>query len=74
MVLEREAPKGVRRVSVGMNGSYVVILNSGNIFWSGIPEQLSQLLDDAKRNERTVEVSAIAAQLCDGAGIYRPIC
>jgi hypothetical protein len=29
MVLEREGPKGVRHVTVGVNGAYVVILNYG---------------------------------------------
>jgi hypothetical protein len=33
MVLEREGPKGVRHVTVGVNGAYVVILNSGAMSW-----------------------------------------
>ena len=37
-VLEREGPKGVRHVTVGVNGAYVVILNSGAVSWgAGVP-------------------------------------
>jgi hypothetical protein len=56
-LLEREAPKGVRHVTVGLNGSYVVILNSGIVRWSGIPVRLQQLLEDAERTRRSVTVS-----------------
>jgi hypothetical protein len=57
-VLECEAPKGVRYVTVGANGSYVLILNSGVVRWgSGVPEQLQQLLGDAERRARSVVVS-----------------
>ncbi len=58
MVLEREGPKGVRHVTVGVNGSYVVVLNSGAVWWgAGVPARLHQLLEDAERRKRTVEVS-----------------
>jgi hypothetical protein len=58
MVLEREGPKGVRHVTVGVNGSYVVILNSGTVWWGGgVPARLHQLLEDAERSKRSVEVS-----------------
>ena len=57
-ILECEAPKGVRYVTVGANGSYVLILNSGVVRWgSGVPEQLQQLLGDAERRARSVVVS-----------------
>ena len=61
ILLEREASKGVRHVAVGMNGSYVVILNTG-IVWrgGGIPTSLSRLLDDAGKSGRGVAVSIIA--------------
>jgi hypothetical protein len=59
-VLEREAPKGVRHVSVGVNGSYVLILNSGVVWWgSGVPLRLHQQLEDAERRRRPVAVSII---------------
>ena len=59
-VLEREAPKGVRHVSVGVNGSYVLILNSGVVWWgSGVPLQLHQLLEEAERMRRPVVVSIV---------------
>jgi len=52
-LLEREAPKGVRHVTVGVNGSYVVILNSGVAWWgSGFPARLQQLLEDAERRRQ----------------------
>jgi hypothetical protein len=56
-LLEREAPKGVRLVTVGVNGSYVVILKSGIVRWSGIPVRLQPLLEDAERTGRSVAVS-----------------
>ena len=60
MVLEREALKGVRHVTVGINGSYVVLLNSGVMWWSGVPDSLHRLLDDAeKRKGPAVVVSVI---------------
>jgi hypothetical protein len=58
-LLEREAPKGVRHVTGGVNGSYVVILNSGVEWWSGVPVRLQQLLEDAERRRRPVAVSII---------------
>ena len=59
-VLEREAPKGVRHVSVGVNGSYVLILNSGVVWWgSGVPARLHQLLEEAEKIRRPVAVSII---------------
>jgi hypothetical protein len=60
-LLEREACKGVRRVAVGMNGSYVVILNTGVMWWgAGVPDPLSRLLNDAEKSGRGVAVSIIA--------------
>jgi len=60
MVLEREALKGVRHVTVGINGSYVVLLNSGVMWWSGVPDSLHRLLDEAeKRKGPAVVVSVI---------------
>jgi hypothetical protein len=60
-VLEREAPKGVRHVTVGVNGSYAVILNSGAVWWgSSVPARLHQLLEDAERRRRPVAVSTIS--------------
>jgi hypothetical protein len=56
-VLEREANNGVRHVAVGKNGSFVVILKNGIMFWSGLPESLSQKLYSAKREGRAVVVS-----------------
>ena len=64
MVLEREGTKGVRHVTVGVNGSYVVILNSGTVLWgAGVPGRLHQLLEDAQRRGRSVTVSTIPFHL-----------
>ena len=61
MVLEREGPKGVRHVTVGVNGAYVVILNSGAVSWgAGVPDRLHELLEDAGRGRRSVAVSTHA--------------
>ena len=43
-VLQEEAYNGIRYVAVGKNGSFVVLLNTGNMLWSGVPEPLDQLL------------------------------
>jgi hypothetical protein len=61
-VLEREASKGVRHVTVGVtDGSYAVILNSGVVCWgSGVPAPLHQLLEDAERSRRRVAVGIIS--------------
>jgi hypothetical protein len=59
MVLEREACNGVRHVAVGINGAYVVLLNTGAMWWAGVPDPLHRLLDDAERRGREVVVSAI---------------
>ena len=56
-LLEREAEKGVRHVTAGMNGSYVVILNSGVVWWKDVPPSLNQLLDDAEKKGRGVKVT-----------------
>ena len=56
-VLEREASKGVRHITVGGNDSFVVILNNGDIRWSRVPESLHLQLDDARRRGRAVSVS-----------------
>ncbi|KAI0287123.1 hypothetical protein BC826DRAFT_1108695 [Russula brevipes] len=55
-VLEREASEGnsVHQVTVGMKGSYVVVMNNGIIWWSGVPEPLSRLLADAMVEGRGV--------------------
>ena len=55
-LLEREAANGVRHVTAGMNGSYVVILNSGVVWWKGVPPTLNKLLDDAEKSGRGVKV------------------
>jgi hypothetical protein len=52
MVLEREACNGVRHVAVGKNGAYVVLLNTGAMWWTGVPDPLHRLLDDAERKGR----------------------
>ena len=63
-VLESEGPKGVRHVTVGVNGAYVVILNSGAVWWgAGVPGQLHELLEDAERKGRSVAVSTIPFHL-----------
>ena len=56
-LLSCEASRGVRRVAVGVNGSYVVVLNNGHIWWYKVPESLGQLLDIAQRTGRKVVVS-----------------
>lgn len=56
-LLSREAPRGIRRVAVGVNGSYVVVQNDGCIWWSDVPESLGQVLDNAQRTGREVVVS-----------------
>ncbi|KAI0252135.1 hypothetical protein BJV78DRAFT_1281912 [Lactifluus subvellereus] len=74
-LLENQAPKGVRQVTVGMNGSYVVILNTGVVWWNGVPELLNRLLEDAEKRGRrivTVALSLISAswffiEFADGA-------
>ena len=64
IVLEREGEKGVRHVTVGVNGAYVVILNSGAVWWGAdIPGGLRQLLEDAERNGRPVAVSTMPFHL-----------
>ena len=65
-LLEREASKGVRRVAVGVNGSYVVILNTGVVWWNGVPEPLSRLLKDLEKSGRIIAVSTTV--LLDGTG------
>ncbi|KAI0271025.1 hypothetical protein BGY98DRAFT_1189758 [Russula aff. rugulosa BPL654] len=76
MVLEREGPKGVRHVTVGVNGSYVVILNSGAVLWgAGVPARLHQILEDARRRGRPVAAVSLSlaspswyfVQFADGA-------
>lgn len=58
-LLERVATEGVRHVTVGGNGSFVVLMNTGEVWWSHVPESLHQLLDDAKKSGRAVVVSVI---------------
>ena len=59
-LLEREALKGVRQVAVGMNGSYVVILSTGVVWWNGVPELLRRLLEDAEKSGRRIVVCITA--------------
>ena len=73
-LLEREAPKGVRQVAVGMNGSYVVILNTGVVWWNGVPEPLSQLLKDAEKSGRRIVVCITAFAGRDWEGFYLLTC
>ena len=54
MVLEREGSNGVRHVAVGMNGSYVVVLNTGVVWWSAVPDGLHRLLEDAEKRGRKI--------------------
>jgi hypothetical protein len=64
LVLEREGPKGVRHVTVGVNGAYVLISNSGVVSWgAGVPGRLHQLLEDARARRRSVAVSTIPFHL-----------
>ena len=65
IVLEREASKGVRHVAVGMNNSYVILLNTGVMWWSGVPAPLDRLLDDAEKRGRAVAVSLINFNMVD---------
>ena len=73
-LLEREAANGVRHVTAGMNGSYVVILNSGVVWWKGVPPTLNKLLDDAEKCGRGVKVKHCNFLLgCSGPEIDAPI-
>ncbi len=65
-LLSLEASKGVRRVAVGVDGSYVVVLNNGCIWWSGVPESLGQLLNNARRTGRAVVVSVMTLSINQG--------
>jgi hypothetical protein len=58
-LLEREGPKGVRHATVGVNGSYVVVMNSGVVLSSGVPIRLQRQLEDASRRKCSVAVSII---------------
>jgi hypothetical protein len=58
-LLGREGTKGVRHVTVGVNGSYVVIMNSGVVWWFGVPERLQQELKDAEKRKCSVAVSVM---------------
>ncbi|KAI0287122.1 hypothetical protein BC826DRAFT_73774 [Russula brevipes] len=55
-VLARQASEGnsVHHVTVGMKGSYVVVMNNGIIWRSGVPEPLNRLLADAMVKGRGV--------------------
>jgi hypothetical protein len=55
--LDRESCKGIRHVAVGANNSYVVVLNTGTVWWQGIPASLRQLLSDAEKKGLAVVVS-----------------
>ena len=56
-LLSHEASRGVRRVAVGVNGSYMAVLNNGRIWYYKVPELLGQLLDNVQRTGREVVVS-----------------
>lgn len=58
-LLERVATQGVRHVTVGGNDSFVVLMNTGELWWSHVPQSLHRLLDDAKKSGRAVAVSVI---------------
>ena len=73
-LLEREASKGVRRVAVGVNGSYVVILNTGVVWWNGVPEPLSRLLKDLEKSGRIIAVSTTAFAGWDWEDFYLLTC
>ncbi|KAI0287124.1 hypothetical protein BC826DRAFT_1046644, partial [Russula brevipes] len=49
-----------------MNGAYVLVLNSGVVWWSGVPAQLNELLTEAERTRRGV------ARLRHRATFHRP--
>jgi hypothetical protein len=55
--LERESFKGIRHVAVGANNSYVAIMNTGTVWWHGVPSSLQQLLGDAEKKGLAVVVS-----------------
>ena len=68
-LLEREAPKGVRHVTVGVNGSYVLVLNTGVVWWgASVPVRLHQLLEDAERKRRSVAVRTIPFSFANSIG------
>jgi hypothetical protein len=72
-LLGREAANGVRHVAVGINGSYVVILNSGVVWWKGVPPALNRLLTDAEQKRRGVQV-IVATFFCEvEPGVDAPI-
>jgi hypothetical protein len=64
-LLEREAPNGIRHVTVGANNSYVVVLNSGTVWWHGVPTSLHHLLADAEKKRLDVVVSITAVGRTD---------
>jgi len=59
-------------MAVGVNGPYVVVLNSGCIWsqylvrWSGVPESPGQLLNNARRTGRAVVVSVMTLSINQG--------
>ncbi|KAH9954646.1 hypothetical protein BGW80DRAFT_1509477, partial [Lactifluus volemus] len=77
-LLESESSKGVRHVAVGVNGSYVVILDTGVVWWYAVPEQLDQLLREAEKRGRAIETVALSlvsqtryfVKFADGATSY----
>ncbi|KAF8271810.1 hypothetical protein EI94DRAFT_1697828 [Lactarius quietus] len=60
-----EAAHGVRHVTVGMNGSYVVILNSGVVWWKGVHPSLNQLLEEAEQRGRGVKTVSLSLVVAD---------
>jgi len=56
-LLSCDVSRGIRRVAVSVDGSYVVVLNNGRIWWYKVPELLGQLSDNAQRTGREVVVS-----------------
>ncbi|KAI0263020.1 hypothetical protein BC834DRAFT_888684 [Gloeopeniophorella convolvens] len=53
-LLMREAHHGVRHVTMGNDDSYVVLMESGTVWTSGIPDALRRQLDDAAGKGRQV--------------------
>ena len=69
-LLELESSKGVRHVAVGANGSYVVIMDTGVVWWNAVPEPLNQLLMEAEKRGRAIVVSITAS----GSFFLSPVC
>ncbi|KAF8258389.1 hypothetical protein EI94DRAFT_1815433 [Lactarius quietus] len=64
-LLEGVAENGVRHVTAGVNGSYVVILNTGVIWWHGVHPSLNQLLEEAEQSGRGVKTVSLSLVVAD---------